>query len=578
MIEHFHFLRPYWLLALIPLIGFLWLMLRRQSGSLSWKNVCDAELLPHILTRENYQSSWPVLSLIALTTVLIIIALAGPVWKKLPQPVFRDQSALVIALDLSQSMNASDLRPSRLTRARLKLLDILEQRKSGQTALIVYADSAFTVTPLTDDVDTIANLVPALETSMMPTQGSQSSDALKLAAELLQQAGVAQGHVLLITDEIPATDFSAIDALRSPGHRLSVLGVGTREGSPVAMNGGFLHDTNGAIVVPKLNEQTLIQAAHKGGGVYVGLQPDDADINRLTALFSSTGLNADAEDTEFSADTWQEQGPWLLLLALPLVAFWSRRGWLLCFVVIILPMPDPAYALQLDQLWQRPDQKAMQAFESNDHARAAELFEQQRWKASALYRAGDYEATLEALKHADTGDDFYNKGNALAQLGRYPEAISAYEEALKLDPDNVDAAYNRKLVEKQLQQDQQQQDQQQQDQQQQDQEAGQKSDQKNEPSQDAASNEDTSSDDSTQDDPSQANDNAQDQPAESSAQQAAQKTAEQDASEDTSEDEDVLATEQWLRKIPDDPGGLLRRKFEYQYKRRQPPSQNPQPW
>ncbi|MEE8320761.1 MAG: VWA domain-containing protein, partial [Gammaproteobacteria bacterium] len=200
--SQFHFLRPLWLLALIPLIIVIWMLAVRKLGSRSWETVCDAELLPFILIGRSIQTRRWSLGLIGSCGLLAILSLAGPTWEQLPQPVFQSQSALVIALDLSRSMEASDIKPSRLERARFKIADLLKLRQEGQTALLVYAGEAFTVTPLTDDTKTIASQLPALTTLMMPAHGSDAGRALKKSEELLKQAGMGEGHILLVTDEV----------------------------------------------------------------------------------------------------------------------------------------------------------------------------------------------------------------------------------------------------------------------------------------------------------------------------------------------------------------------------------------
>ena len=158
MPAEFHWLRPEWLLAL-PLIGLLaFLLARRKLAPGLWQRVVDPALAPYVLSRGPSRTDhrwWLVLA----GGTLAALSLAGPSWNRVEQPVFRSEQAIVIALDLSRSMDAQDLTPSRLIRARLKILDILGSRRSGQTALVVYSGSAFTVTPLTTDTDTIAALV-----------------------------------------------------------------------------------------------------------------------------------------------------------------------------------------------------------------------------------------------------------------------------------------------------------------------------------------------------------------------------------------------------------------------------------
>ncbi|MES0328138.1 MAG: VWA domain-containing protein [Gammaproteobacteria bacterium] len=625
--EALHFVRPMMFFGFIPLILLLILLFRHHGNSMNWKSICDAKLLPYILSQSSNKSSRFPLILAAIAASLCIIATAGPAFEKLPKPVYREQSRLVILMDLSQSMDASDIKPTRMERAKLKLLDILKMRKAGQTALVVYAADAFTVTPLTDDSNTIANLVPTLETSLMPSQGSHAYTAINKSLQLLQQASAASGDVLLITDDITDRDLQSINNLSSKGYRLSVLGVGTKDGSPVSLNGGFLQDSNGAIVIAKLNPEKLQQAALSGGGLYASIQADDADINKLNSLFSSRNVKKDddgnVDSMELTADSWQEEGPWLLLLVIPLVALWARKGWLLCFTALILPIPDSAYALDMDNLWRNPDQKAMSSFNAGDSKTAAEQFQKNDWKAAAHYRSGDYEKSFEALKTAGTSNDFYNKGNALAQLKRYPEAVEAYDEALKLDANNEDASFNRDQVKKVMpEQSQDSKDSDDKGEKSDDSKDSQKSEKENKDQQsdkeqssdkkDSENQQDKDSSDSEKENASESKsqENKEQSESDKDKQSAEQKQADKekveqaikDAQKDEAKDsaeqenkeeqqtqqinqieenelsEDDQAVEQWLRRVPDNPEELLRRKFLYQYKNMENKTPSKQSW
>ena len=189
--ELFRFLRPQWFLALVPLALVLWLLFFRKHGSRGWEAVCDERLLPHILIRKPGRARRASLALTTLGGLLAVAALAGPAWEKLPQPVFTARDALVIALDLTRSMDAGDVSPSRLERARFKIRDLLEKRSEGQTALLAYAGEAFVVTPLTDDVETIKSQLNALEPDIMPALGNRPDKAVHLSMNLLRQAGHA---------------------------------------------------------------------------------------------------------------------------------------------------------------------------------------------------------------------------------------------------------------------------------------------------------------------------------------------------------------------------------------------------
>ena len=326
-LSEFHFIRPYWLLAFFPYLILLVLLLKNKLGRGSWSNVCDAELLPYILQEKSVgRSRWPI-TIGAMAGFLVIVAQAGPTWERLPVPVFRNESALVIILDLSRSMDGADVKPNRLTRARYKIADILNRRKDGLTALLVYAGDAFTVTPLTEDTDTINSQLPALTTSIMPVQGSDTVLALEMATDLFKQAGLQTGQILLITDGVNLDN--TLDAVKSLGaYTLSILAVGSEDGAPIKTpGGGFLKDRQGNIVIPKLNPGELKQLARAGGGQFQMVTANDRDIETLlTAIDRMSEHQAREEENDLLLDQWEDRGPWLLLVVLPLAALSFRRG------------------------------------------------------------------------------------------------------------------------------------------------------------------------------------------------------------------------------------------------------------
>ena len=596
-------LRPDWLWLLLPLALLIWLMSRRRSQAGSWRNVCDSQLLPFILQgRETNPSRWP-LFVTGLAGLLAILALSGPACEQRQQPVFRDQSALVIALDLSRSMDATDIKPSRLTRARLKLIDILKQRREGQTALIVYAAQGFTVSPLTDDADTIISLISSLDSNMMPLQGSNASLAIAQAAQLLQQASVPKGDILLITDGVSENELNAAEAeIKAHRHRVSILSIGTAEGAPIALrDGGFLKDRSGAIVIPKLEQAPLQQLAQLGNGRYHPLSADETDIDHLLEIVTTEGETEEAVKG-LNTDQWYEEGPWLLLLLAPLAALAFRRGYLVVLPVVLLPLPNDSYAAELLDLWRNNNQQGLHQLQQGNAEQAAELFQSPEWKATAHYRAGQFEQAAEALQGINTAESFYNKGNALARLGDYPAALKAYDEALKLQPDHEDAEYNRELVKQQMQ-NQPQQDQDQGDDSQQDSQGEQQQEQGQQDDSQSAEQQQSQQGDRQQEQQTgqQQEQTSEEQQAQQQAEEEADEAEgeqqqlgqEQDGEKEDAEEEQLMptqdytetsetdiATEQWLRRIPDDPGGLLRRKFQYQYNQqsRQQQTREIDPW
>jgi len=607
--SNFHFLRPWWLYALLPaaiLLGLLW---KRRLGRGAWRAFCDAELLPFILqdqpaTGRNYR-----LPLAAAVVSLTVVALAGPTWQRLPGPAFRNESALVIALDLSRSMDATDIKPSRIAKARYKIADLLKQRKDGQTALLVYGGDAFTVTPLTNDVATIDSQLTALTTDIMPSPGTNAGVAIRKAAELLQQAGLAQGHILLVCDGIDS-DSAALAEQWLGRYRLSVLGIGTGDGAPIPVGGGgFLKDADGNIVVAKLDAGALQALADAGRGLYRPVGAGDEDVEALSKLFNNPNTTEPLTGTELMLQQWDETGPWLVLLLLPWAAWQFRKGLLFWAALALLPAwPDDAHALEWQSLWRTPDQQGRQAFDSEQYDAAASRFENPEWRAAAQYRAGQYREAAETLKSATSADGHYNRGNALARAGDLSAALEAYQQALKLQPDHADARYNKELIEKQLAQQQQPenssdskqdstqaqpgaQNRQQPGSKQDDATQSPQPDQQGQPSDPAAGNEkrqsDTQSaqaDDQQRDDPSEKSREASPQSADSAkppestepGRELTQPTAQPDQAGER--DETERANAQLLKRIPDEPTGLLKRKFKYQYGQRNPAPRDAPGW
>ena len=621
-LTNLHLLRPWWLLAIIPAALLIWFYTHKHSQSRNWASVIDKRLLPHVLQGNSgahgKRRHWRIFTLLFLLCSLLIVALAGPAFEQRPQAVFKTQAALVLVLDLSRSMDAADIKPSRLSRAHYKLSDILKQRREGQTALIVYAADAFVVSPLTDDATTIVAQISALETGIMPAQGSRLDRALQKARSLFYNAGFQRGDIIVLSDSTDAEGIAKSRELQQQGFTTSVLAIGTEDGAPIPADaGGFLKDAAGSIVISKLDTSSLQQLAQAGGGHFTRLSASDADINSLLSRLSTKPQLDQLAETgqSLTTDTWHEEGPWLLLLLIPFAAYVFRRGLVFLLLIFILPLPQPAQAVEWDQLWKNKNQRAMQQLEQGDAKQAAELFEQPAWRAAAEYRAGNYAKSAEILKSIDNADAHYNRGNALAKDGAYDEALQAYQRALELQPEHEDASYNKQQLEQALQQAENnaQQNQQNEEQQSSPDESdsnGQSQDQQSDanrtdgsesqnnqgagsrPEEDQSKNDQTTSDQSNDDQSAQNQSKTESaksksepeietetETANSKQQTQGQQAADKPGGESDEEPLDLQQqqTQQWLKKIPDDPGGLLRRKFQYQYGR-EPRQDEQQAW
>ena len=560
-----HFIRPWWLL-LLPLaviLPWLWRRTRRPSGD--WTRACDPHLLRWLSVSQADERSRGGGRWLAGTAVLIsILALAGPSWQKLPGSSFSARDARMIVLDLSRSMLAQDLRPNRLTRARFRLADQLEMTQEGQVGLVSYAGDAYIVSPLTSDMNTIANLLPALQPDIIPVAGSRADRALEMAASLLGRAGLSHGEILLVTDSADSADAARARDLKNDGIITSVLAVGTVEGSPIPSGGGFVSDRSGNVVIARLDRASLQAVAEAGGGRYMELGPGVAE----TSLWLEQDGSEFARREEALGERWQDAGPWFVLLLLPLALLGFRRGLLFILPLALLPglfWPPSASAGWWDDTWQRKDQQAYQALQADDAEKAAALAVDPALSGQAWYRSGEHANAVEAWSRLDEADAHYNRGNALAHLGEYEAAIKAYDEALAIEPDMEDALANRALLEQMKQQQEQQQEG----------ESG-----ESEPSEDQS--EGDSAQQSEGEDGEESDSSDEQEGEQQDSDQGEGETGEEegepvDFSEAWSE-EDAQAMEQWLRRIPDDPGGLLRRKFRNQHQRRGAPKDETETW
>ena len=560
--EAIHFIRPLWLflLPLVVLLPWAWKRTRQPAGD--WSRVCDPHLLRWLAVEQSDGGKrrgghW----LAGLALLIVILALAGPSWQKLPGASYSARDARVVVLDLSRSMMAEDLRPNRLTRARFRLADLLESTEEGQVGLVAFAGDAYIVSPLTNDMNTIANMLPALRPDIIPVSGSRADLALDMAASLLKRSGLARGEILLVTDSASSREAAKARELYDDGVMTSVLAVGTSKGAPIPSGGGFVSDRGGNVVIAKLDRTGLRELAKAGGGAYSELGAGARDAEPWGDEGGDFARRDDA-----LGERWKDAGPWLVLLLIPLALAGFRRGLFFVLPLILVNgvlVPQDAQAGWWEDLWQRKDQQAFTALRNEDPQKAAALARDPNLAGEAWYRSGEYANALDAWTGLDTADNHYNRGNALAHSGELDGAIRAYDRALELDPDMLDAIYNRKIVEQLKQQ----QEQEQQDQQ-------------------GESGENEDSEQQEQDQQSEDQEGAEGEEQESSEEQESEQSEEQqgeqaeqqlDYEQEWSE-EDAQAMEQWLRRIPDDPGGLLRRKFRYQHQDRGSPEDEAETW
>lgn len=555
-------LRPAWLL-LLPLLGWLlWKLWHRQKRAGRWQMILPPAFHAVLLGGGNGRDSKLPWIVLGLGWLLAVLALLGPSWERLEETRQRAADPLVIMLELTPQMLADDSPPNRLQQARRKLLDLLEHRRDSQTAIIVYAGSAHTLVPLSDDLATSRNLLEALDPGIMPQPGQRADLAVRKAMALLAQGALGQGRLLLIGSSLSQQEREGItQALGRNGPNLLMLGVGTPEGAPVRQaNGEYLKDAAGAILVPRLDSAELKAFINSTGGRYRKARIDDLDLRGLGLFNNPQALRADGQTLQL--DSWADQGYWLLLPLLLLAACAGRRGWLFCLPLLLGLLPQPSYAFEFSDLWLRPDQQGQRLLQQQRPAEAARHFQDPQWKGMALYQAGDYAGAAREFARANSASAHYNRGNALARSGELDAAVDAWEQALELEPELEAAQANKTLVEQLLRRQP---------------EPAPAPDTPEEqpqgrpdlPTDSASNGQQSSSSDSSKGDAKAGDSEDSSTPAEQ--RQAAGDPADEDTTRppqrpaDSNLDaEQRQALEQWLRQIPDNPSELLRRKFWYE--------------
>lgn len=626
----FHFLRPEWLWLLIPTAWILWKLWRHQQDSGNWHAIIDPAFQPVLLGPNAQQSQFPWgfwgLGFIWFT---VIFALSGPTWKAVEQTAEKSGQGTVILLDMSLSMLADDLKPNRISRAKYKLTDLLKAHPELATGLVVYSGSAHSLTPVSEDNQTLLSLIKTLTPIMMPAFGSNAEQGIDKALALIAGSQVKQGHLIWVLDDIEAEQIDAVaEKIADANISVSLLAIGTRAGGPISIpNYGLLKDDDGKIVVAKLPFDRLQKLANRLNASFSLIQNDDSDLDALLPPEDFNTQKSDELDPK-KLEHWLDNGIYLLVGVLPLMALAFRRGWLLSLggLIILVPVlgffPTTSFAqtpsdpeskqpqVQLLDILKSPDQQGYEKWQQQNYEAALDRFEDPQWKGASLYRLGKYNEAAKQFKQQTGPEARFNEGNAMAQLGQFEQAKDQYLQALKARPNWTEAQENLQLIEKLLEQQRQQKQQQEsqsnqaassekkqqgeqqpqpqtseqidndldqpmeaEDQQNQDknQQASQDAEQQDSPQKetsnaaDSAENSSENQDNKSQSASSGGEPQAADEPSLAADGKASEDSDQGKAPQKLTEQEQAQQT--WLNQIPDDPGLFLKRKFEYQYQK-----------
>ncbi|WP_127469826.1 VWA domain-containing protein [Thiomicrorhabdus aquaedulcis] len=466
------FLRPWWFLGALPVAWILWQawQAHRQQGA--WHKVIAPPFRTLLLgnNQTNGLDGFGHIALMGLggLWLLMLVALAGPTLKTVEIPAEKSQQGTVILLDLSLSMLADDVSPNRLTRVKFKLTDLLTLYPEQPTGLVVYAGSTHTLAPISEDNQTLLGLLPALDPTIMPSYGSDPLNGFKHAKALLNGAHVQQGHIIWITDDLEPEQIAPLsDWLNRQSFRVSVLAVGTDKGGAVNIpNFGLLKDAQNNVVLPPLAWTQLEQLAQNTQAKLTPLTLNDRDIQTLRPAHRAGTKPTDAAK-DLDNKTVQhplDEGSALLFLLIPLAALIYRRGWIFSLgLSLFLPifgglslsaLPNTAFAQtelpSFTEVFKSADQQAYQAWQKQNFEAAQAQFEHPQWRASSLYRLGQFEQAAKLFAQDSTAQGWFNQGNALAKAGQLDPAITAYQTSLSLQPNFKEAADNLALVEQLL--------------------------------------------------------------------------------------------------------------------------------
>lgn len=456
----FNFAEPMWLLVLLLIpAGWGWYKFwqyKSKQDTFGLNKFIDPHLLPHLLIQTNNKKvnskiGW----LYALLVACIAFALANPRWSFKELDAFQPTASMVILLDLSSSMTATDVSPSRIVRARQNIIDLLNLSKGLKIGLIGFAGNPHLISPITDDIQTIKTYVPALDTDLTAMQGNSLPAALKMAGDLLINEPGDKKSILLISDgNFVVDDLSKeIAALNAQNIHTHVMGVGTTTGAPYKDKNGSLHKLKGKVITAKLNVNKLQEIARHGHGIYTEAKHNDLGLRLILT-------KAETADTEKvvagKIKQWNDQYYIFLIPAVIIMLYLmhTRVLFVLTIFVLCYGLNDDLHAASISSAFKNSEQRAKEMYANGNFLEAAETFIDPYRKGVALYRAGDFASAEQQFKLANRSDiktsALFNAGNSQMRQRKWQSAIDSYEAVLALEPENFAAQHNLEIARKML--------------------------------------------------------------------------------------------------------------------------------
>ena len=504
------------LILLIPLMYIAyWLMRRWRKRRIA--RFGDPDLVSSLAPLVPRRKGWLKLTLISLALLFFAIGMARPQLGAILKEKQVRGAEIMVVLDVSNSMLAEDYSPNRLERAKLAISKLVDELQGDRIGLIIFAGESFVQLPVTSDYVSAKIFLSSITTESVPVQGTAMGEAIRTAIKSFTSESENSRAIILITDGENHEDdpvAAARDAV-DMGARVFCIGVGSPEGKPIPVDGELLKDKDGNIVVTRLDEATLKEVASAGKGLYVRAGNTEFGLNPVIDEIRSLD-EKDFQSVVF--EEYDEQYMYFFAIALifMLIEFMisdtrNRRslfgGGKGMVAALILMLASP---VMLQAQSDRSEVRAGNREFKKGEFREAELDYKRALVedstsitakynlGNALYRTESYSEaelylkglgdSLKSVSPSRASDCFHNSGNLALKQKKYQEAVDAYKESLRLEPDNFETksnlAYAQKMLKEQQQQQQQQNQNQQQDQKdQQDQDQNKEQDQQNQDNQ-----------------------------------------------------------------------------------------------
>lgn len=444
--ENFHFLRPLFLWLLLPAFVVLIIGLIGLQEEVKWKKVIAPHLRPYIIKKGSEAIKRKMQILTFVFIIITVFGVSGPTWNTVEVPEKTLGTPMVILLDLSQSMMAADIQPNRLERAKFKINDLLDANPRARIALVGFSGTAHTIIPLTNDYKIIRSHLDGLSPAIMPFPGSNLEAALEIS-DTLTNVTTAPATILLVSDDFDEIQFDLLQRfVMERETKIEILPINTKFGAniPAPGNKGSLRDKQGNIVHSAFNSN-ILQKLNSIENIQVNtLTLDKSDVELLATTVSNNLEFKEKEDKK--EDNWQDQGLWFVIPFAIFVLMWFRKGWVIYSLIIFVTLSSCNNNLQFNDLWYTKDYQAQKAYNMGNFEKAASLFTDPLHKGVASYKAGNFEAAIKSFNKDSSAMGAYNLGLAYYKNGDFTAAEMAFEKAVEMNPQLVDAKTNQKLI------------------------------------------------------------------------------------------------------------------------------------